>query len=112
MADAASSAGQQLTVLARTLLTNFQIYESTCRRTTWWFRLGVLALVVLVVSATRGLWTDGLARRLIFDARLDPVDAILIENFDRSTCCSSALRSCGAEVASRVIADASAVRCP
>ena len=57
-------------------------YRSERIRTTWKFRVGFIALVLLMGWLTRGWWTVAIARSLVCDANVTPSDAILIENFD------------------------------
>jgi hypothetical protein len=58
------------------------VYRTEHTRTTWKFRIGFVALVVLVAWLTRGWWTVAIARSLVCNANSAPSDAILIENFD------------------------------
>lgn len=58
------------------------IYRTEQTRTTWKFRLGFLALMLLAVWLTRGWWTVAVARSLVCEANAAPSDAILVENFD------------------------------
>ena len=58
------------------------VYRAEQTRTTWPFRVGVLAALVLGVWLTSGWWTVSLGRSLVCDASVAPSDAILIENFD------------------------------
>ena len=62
--------------------TRHLVYRAEHTRTTWKFRLGLLALVVLALWLTSGWWTAAIARSLVCDANLAPSDAILVENFD------------------------------
>jgi len=57
-------------------------YRTEHTRTTWRFRVGFVALVVIVAWLTRGWWTIAIARSLVCDANSAPSDAILVENFD------------------------------
>ena len=57
-------------------------YTRTSTRTTWKLRLAVLALVVLVAAATRGVWTAQLGRSLVCTEEVAPSDLIIVENFD------------------------------
>src|SRR5262245_46709338 len=58
------------------------VYRTERTRTTWKFRVGFLALVIVAVWLTGGWWTGAVARSLVCDANRAPSDAILIENFD------------------------------
>jgi hypothetical protein len=57
-------------------------YRAEHTRTTWKFRLGFLALVVVAAWLTRGWWTIAIARSLVCEANNAQSDAILVENFD------------------------------
>jgi hypothetical protein len=57
-------------------------YRTEHTRTTWKFRVGFVALVVVAAWITRGWWTVSIARSLVCDANGAPSDAILVENFD------------------------------
>ena len=57
-------------------------YRSEHVRTTWKFRLGSAALLILLVWVTSGWWRAAIAHSLICDRNVAPSDAILIENFD------------------------------
>src|SRR5215472_18576016 len=62
--------------------TRHLVYRTEHTRTTWKFRLGFVALIVVTVWLTRGLWTVAVGRSLVCDANGAPSDAILVENFD------------------------------
>ena len=62
--------------------TRYFVYRSNHIRTTWRFRVGFVALVVLAAWLTRGWWTVAIARSLVCEANSAPSDAILLENFD------------------------------
>src|SRR5262245_14135905 len=57
-------------------------YRAEHTRTTWRFRVGFVALVVIVAWLTHGWWTVAIARSLVCEANSAPSDAILVENFD------------------------------
>jgi len=57
-------------------------YRAEHTRTTWIFRLGLPAAVILGLWLTSGFWTVAVGRSLVCDAGVGPSDAILIENFD------------------------------
>src|SRR5687768_12797204 len=57
-------------------------YRTEHIRTTWKFRFGFIALVVVLMWLTHGWWTVTVARGLVCDANAAPSDAILVENFD------------------------------
>src|SRR5262245_50930550 len=57
-------------------------YRAEHTRTTWRFRLGFVALVVIVAWLTHAWWTVAIARSLVCEANSAPSDAILLENFD------------------------------
>jgi hypothetical protein len=57
-------------------------YRTEHIRTTWKFRFGFIALVVVLMWLTHGWWTVAVARSLVCDANAAPSDAILVENFD------------------------------
>jgi len=58
------------------------VYRAEHTRTTWKFRAGLVALIVLAMWITRGWWTLAIARSLVCEANAAPSDAILVENFD------------------------------
>jgi hypothetical protein len=58
------------------------VYRTERTRTTWKFRVGLLAFVVVVGWLTWGWWTVAIGRSLVCDANGAPSDAILVENFD------------------------------
>ena len=58
------------------------VYRAEHTRTTWKFRVGLVALVVVAAWLTRGWWTVAVARSLVCDGNRAPSDAILVENFD------------------------------
>ena len=62
--------------------TRHVVYRAERTRTTWKFRVGCVALVVVAVWLTRGWWTVAVARSLVCDGNAAPSDAILVENFD------------------------------
>ena len=53
-------------------------HTRTATRPTWKLRLAVLALVVLVVAATRGIWTAPLGRSLVCPEEVAPSDILLL----------------------------------
>ena len=57
-------------------------YRAEHTRTTWRFRIGFVALVVIVAWLTRGWWTVAIARSLVCEANTAQSDAVLVENFD------------------------------
>ncbi len=57
-------------------------YRSERTRSTWKFRMGVVALVLLICWLNRGWLSLAIADSLICDANVTPSDAILVENFD------------------------------
>jgi hypothetical protein len=58
------------------------LYRTVRTRTTWRFRIGLVALLLVAVWLTRGWWSVAVAHSLVCDANGAPSDAILIENFD------------------------------
>src|SRR5687768_8550437 len=60
------------------------VYRAECTRTTWKFRIGVVAFVVVALWVTSGWWTVGIARSLTCEESRAPSDAILVENFESS----------------------------
>lgn len=60
------------------------VYQAEVTRTTWKFRIGLLAILVFVPWVTSGWWTVAIARSLACDASRAPSDAILVENFESS----------------------------
>jgi hypothetical protein len=58
------------------------VYRTEHTRTTWKFRVGFVAFVVVAAWMTRGWWTVAIARSLVCEANSAPSDAILVENFD------------------------------
>ena len=59
-------------------------YRSEFTRTTWKFRLGLVAVLLASAWLTRSWWTVAVARGLVCEANAAPSDAILVENFDPS----------------------------
>ena len=57
-------------------------HRSVRTRTTWKFRFGLVALLLLMAWSTRGWWSVAIAESVICDANAAPSDAILVENFD------------------------------
>src|SRR5438552_19210918 len=62
--------------------TRYFVYRAEHTRTTWKFRVGFVALIVVAAWLTRGWWTVAVARSLVCDGNGAPSDAILVENFD------------------------------
>jgi hypothetical protein len=60
------------------------VYRTECTRTTWKFRVGLVAFLVVVPWLTSGWWTVAIARSLACEASRAPSDAILVENFESS----------------------------
>ena len=58
------------------------VYRSERLRTTWTFRLGLVATMVAAVWLTSGWWTVAVARSLACQGQPARSDAIVIENFD------------------------------
>jgi hypothetical protein len=58
------------------------VYRAEHTRTTWKFRVGFVALLVVAAWLTRGWWTVAMARSLVCEANSAPSDAILDDNFD------------------------------
>jgi hypothetical protein len=79
-------------------------YRAEFTRTTWKFRLGLVAVVLASAWLTRGWWTAAVGRSLVCEANVAPSDAILVENFDPSyTVFERAARLRRAGVAGRVL---------
>src|SRR5437867_7260071 len=57
-------------------------YKKESIKTTWKLRLGILILVILIGSATRGFWTSRIGRSLVCAEEIDQSDIILVENFN------------------------------
>ena len=57
-------------------------YTRACLKTTWKLRIGVLVVVILTATATRGFWTASIGRSLVCARDVAPSDLILLENFD------------------------------
>jgi hypothetical protein len=57
-------------------------YRKESLKTTWKFRLALLMLIVLLVSATRGFWILRIGQSLVCAKEIAPSDVILVENFD------------------------------
>ena len=57
-------------------------YRAERLRTTWKFRFGIAAVVILLTWATSRWWTAAIADSLICERDVASADAILIENFD------------------------------
>ncbi len=62
--------------------TRHVFYRAVQTKTTWKFRVGLVAVVLLAGWLTRGWWSVAIASSLVCDANVAPSDAILIENFD------------------------------
>jgi len=64
--------------------TRFFFYRKEVLKTTWTFRLLVLASVLLLPWITRGLWAGALGKGLLCEEQGagTGVDAIVVENFD------------------------------
>jgi len=60
----------------------YVVYRTEALRTTWIFRLAVLASIVIAVSATQRLWAPSVGRSLACREEVGPSDVILVENFD------------------------------
>jgi hypothetical protein len=58
------------------------LYRTEHTRTTWKFRVGFVALVVVTAWLSREWWMVAIAQSLVCDANGAPSDAILLENFD------------------------------
>jgi hypothetical protein len=58
------------------------IYRTDCTKTTWSFRLAVVAGSILLISLTKGFWIPAVGRSLVCNEAAGRADAILIENFD------------------------------
>ena len=56
--------------------------QSSRCRTTWLFRVGLTAGVLLLVVLTRGLWMPMVGHALECQRSTSPADAILIDNFE------------------------------
>ena len=54
----------------------------TSFKTTWSFRLGVVACAIILISLTKGFWIPAIGRGLVCADQPGRADAILIENFD------------------------------
>jgi len=79
-------------------------YRSARLRTTWTFRAGFVALLLLCGWFTRGWFGVAIAKSLVCDADAAPSDAILVENFDPTYLTfETAARLRRAGVADRVI---------
>ena|SRR2546422_3867183 len=50
-------------------------------KTTWKFRLGVLILVILIGSLTRGFWVPTIGQSLVCMEAVGPSDVIVVETF-------------------------------
>ncbi len=58
------------------------IYRTTTRKTTWKFRLLVVALLLVLSAATHRWWVPALGWGLVSDSRIEKPDLILIDNLD------------------------------
>lgn len=59
------------------------VYRTTCLKTTWKLRLGLLAIVAGLFWAAAAFWTGPIARVLVCQAQEPaPGSAIVLENFD------------------------------
>ena len=57
-------------------------YRKESLRTTWKFRILVVLLPLVLVTATRGFWTVKVGESLVCTQSVAPSDALLLENFD------------------------------
>jgi len=57
-------------------------YRKEVWKTTWKFKLAVLALIFITLTTTAEIWDAPLAQSLICDQTSNPSDALLLENFD------------------------------
>jgi hypothetical protein len=57
-------------------------YRREIWKTTWLFRIAVLAIVLVTIWLGRGTWAPAMAASLTCDASIGPADAILIEQYD------------------------------
>ncbi len=57
------------------------VYRSTCLRTTWTLRF-LLALALLLLVLTKAAWTPAIAASLVCRERMEPSQALVLENFD------------------------------
>src|SRR5215813_14672581 len=57
-------------------------YRKESIKTTWKFRLGLLMLVMLFVSVTRGFWMLRIGQSLVCTEEMSPSDIVLVENFE------------------------------
>lgn len=58
------------------------IYRTTTRKTTWKFRLLVVALLLILPAATYQWWVPALGWSLVSDSGIEKPDLILIDNLD------------------------------
>ena len=84
--------------------TRYIFYRSEHTRTTWKFRLAVVAVLILVGWLARDRLTSAIADSLICERSSTPSDAILVENFDHAYLVfETAARLRNAGVAPRVV---------
>jgi hypothetical protein len=62
--------------------TQYLVYRKESVRTTWTFRLGVIASVIVLGALTRGWWIPAIGRGLVCEHGAQGGDALLVENFD------------------------------
>ena len=62
--------------------TRHVFHRSVRTQTTWKFRVGLIAFLLLMAWSTRGWWSVVVAESLVCEANAAPSDAILVENFD------------------------------
>jgi len=80
------------------------VYRTEHTRTTWKFRVLLVALLLGLGWLARGWTTTAVANSLVCEANAAPSDAILVENFDPTYLTfETAARLRRAEVASRVL---------
>lgn len=58
------------------------VHQTTCYRTTLRFRLSALALLLVLLTATRGWWVSAVGWSLVNIAEIETPDLILIDNLD------------------------------
>src|SRR6187200_3071020 len=62
--------------------TSHLVYRRESWRTTWKLRLALLAIIIIIIPATRRWWAPAIAGSLICTEQTQRSDALLLENFD------------------------------
>jgi len=95
----------------RTTWRSHFFYRKEVWKTTWKFKLAIVALILILPILTRRIWSVSMAQSLVCAETSSPSDALLLENFDTDYLVferAEALRRAG--VASRILVPIIGVR--